>query len=258
MAFVWVVFNPSLGGDIIAAFPIYSGTVTLGISLRLIIFVAVAVGWYIWRRGIIWGLVCGALVATAVTAVVGNPSIDFAQFPLGQPVVLTISTQNIVVGVTKALGYGAMMFVSLMLVMTSRDIEIIGAMRQLRVPYVASFFTSTMLRSLSMALFDYSTIRQAQLARGISLTKKNVFRKIRDIAYMAVPLTATMLRRSGEVGDAALIRGFNMKSKDPTEFHEVRSFKAADWIVAILCTLLAIVVLVLDVNFTVLLLGALQ
>ena len=45
---------------------------------------------------------------------------------------------------------------------------------------------------------------------------------IADVAYMAVPLTATMLRRSSEVGDAALIRGFTMQSKDPTEFHEVR------------------------------------
>ena len=105
-------------------------------------------------------------MSLVVTIVVGNPSLTFAEIQIGRPIVITISEQNVVVGITKALGYGAMMLVSLMLVMTSRDIEIIGAMRQCRVPYVASFFTATMLRSLSMALFDYSTIRQAQIARG--------------------------------------------------------------------------------------------
>ena len=158
----------------------------LGLSLRLIIFVAFAVGWYVWRKGIFWGLVGGVVASRSVTTVVGNPSITFAEIEAGQPIGISITTQN-VIGVTKALGYGAMMLVSMMLVMTSRDIEIIGAMRQFRVPYVASFFTSTMLRSLNMALFDYSTIRQAQLARGISLKKKNIFRKIADLAYMAVP-----------------------------------------------------------------------
>ena len=255
MAFVWMVFNPSLGGDVLAAFPIYSGTVTLGISLRLILFVAYAVGWYVWRKGIFWGIVGGIFVSLVVTTVMGNPSITFAEIQIGHPIVITISAQNVVVGITKALGYGAMMLISLMLVLTSLDIEIIGAMRQCRVPYVASFFVATMLRSLSMALFDYSTIRQAQIARGTSLKKKNVFRMIADLAYMAVPLTATMLRRSSEVGDAALIRGFTMQSQDPTEFHEVRRFRAADWIVMALCVALAVVVFVFDINFTEFLLG---
>ncbi len=255
MAFAWTVFNPSLGGNILVALPLYSGTITLGLSFRLFIFLAYTVGWYVWRKGVFWGIVGGVVVSLVVTSLVGNPSITFAQFELGQPIWLSISTQNLIVGTTKALGYGAMMLVSMMLVMTSRDIEIIGVMRQFRIPYVASFFTATMLRSLSMAIFDYSTIRQAQIARGISLKKKNIFRMLADLAYMAVPLTATMLRRSTEIGDAALIRGFTMSSKDPTEFHEVRPFRVADWIVVALCSALAGVVLVLDINFTVLLFG---
>jgi len=257
MALTWILFNPSLGGDVLTTFPIYSGTITLGISLRLVIFVAFAVGWYVWRKGIFWGLVGGGVLSLLVTYLVGNPAITFTEFEFFHPIWLSISTQNIVVGFTKAIGYGAMMLVSLMLVMTSRDIEIIGTMRQFHVPYVVSFFTATMLRSLSMALFDYSTIRQAQIARGVSLKKKNIFRVIADLAYMAVPLTATMLRRSSEVGDAALTRGFAMHSTNPTEFHEVRPFRAVDWAAVVLCTVLAVVVLAFSINFTELLFGAL-
>jgi energy-coupling factor transporter transmembrane protein EcfT len=250
MAFAWIVFNPSLGGDVLLRLPLYSGTVSLGLSLRLAIAVAFAGVWYIWRREVFWGVVGGALLALSVTALTGNPALTLTQFQLGQPIVLRISDQNLVVGLTKVLGYGAMILLSLMLVMTSRDIEIVGAMRQLRVPYVASFFTATMLRSLSMALSDYDTIRQAQHARGVLLRKRNILRKMADLAYMSVPLTATMLRRAREVGDAALIRGFTMQTRDATEFHEVRPFRAADWAVLALCTVLAFVVLGFRVNLT--------
>jgi energy-coupling factor transporter transmembrane protein EcfT len=256
MALAWVLFNPSLGGNVLLTVPLYSGTVTLGLSLWLLITVACAAAWYVWRKGIFWGIVGGALLALALTAIVGNPTLSFAQFQLGGPVVLRISEQNLVVGMTKALGYGAMMLVSMMLVMTTRDIELVGAMRQLRVPYLVNFFTATMLRSLSMAMADYNTIRQAQYARGVSLRKRNLLRRIADLASTAVPLTATMLRRAREVGDAALIRGFSMQSKDPTEFHEVRPFGASDWVVVLLCTALATIVLGLNLNFTKLLSGS--
>jgi energy-coupling factor transporter transmembrane protein EcfT len=250
MAFAWVVFNPSLGGTVVARIPVYAGVISLGISLRLIVFVAFAVAWYVVRKGIFWGIVGGLVVSGLMTYVFGNPSITITEFNFLRPMVITMSSQNLVVAVTKALGYGAMMLVSLMLVMTSRDIEIIGTMRQFRAPYISAFFVSTMLRSLSMALFDYSTIRQAQVARGVSLKKKNLLRIIADLAYIAVPLTATMLRRSSEVGDAALTRGFSMQLRDPTEFHEVRPFTPADWIVIGICALLLVVVVGFGINFT--------
>lgn len=253
MALAWVIFNPSLGGRILARIPIYSGTVTLGLSLRLGIFLAFAIGWYVLRKEFFWGIVGGLALAVIVTSLAGNPGIKLAQFNFWHAQTLTISSQNLVVASTKVLGYGAMMLVSLLLVMTSRDLEIIGLMRQLKAPYVAAFFASTMLRSLSMALFDYSTIRQAQVARGVSLKKKNILRIVADLAYIAVPLTATMLRRSGEVGDAALIRGFEMKSQNPTQFHETRPLAVADWAVAGLCVVLLVAVVAFKLNLTTLL-----
>ncbi len=254
MALTWIIFNPPRSGDrILLSIPVYSGQVTLGISLGLVLFVAFLVGWYVVRKGVFWGLIGGLVLGVGLPALVGNPSLTFAQFDFFHPLTVQVSGPNIVVAVTKALGYGAMIFVSLMLVMTTRDIEMSGAMMQMRVPYVASFFLSTMLRSLNLALVDYSTIRQAQIARGISLKKKNALRVIADLAYMAVPLTATMLRRSSEVGDAVLIRGFSMQTKNPTDFYEIRPFTLADWIVLAVCGLFVVAVFVLQLNFSTLL-----
>lgn len=250
MALTWVIFNPDPGAGVLWRIPVYNGQITLGVSLGLALFLAFAVGWYVVRRGVFWGLVGGLALALAVTHLVGNPSLTFARFEFFHPLAIIVSQRNLAVAVTKALGYAAMIFVSLLLVMTTRDIELTGAMMQMRVPYVASFFVSTMLRSLSMALSDYSTIRQAQIARGVSLRKKNFLQIIADLAYMAVPLTATMLRRSSEVGDAVLIRGFSMQTRNPTEFHEVRRFTWVDGVVLGICALFVVIIFVFRLNIT--------
>jgi hypothetical protein len=120
MALAWVVFNPSRGGSVLFQIPVYSGTIRLGISLGLGLFVAFAVGWYLVRKGVFWGIVGGLILSIGVTLLVGNPSISFAEFSFFRPLQVVVTGQNLVVALTKSLGYGAMMLVSLMLVMTSR------------------------------------------------------------------------------------------------------------------------------------------
>jgi energy-coupling factor transporter transmembrane protein EcfT len=250
MALTWVVFNPDPGSGVLARIPVYSGQISLGLSLGLIVFLAFAAGWYILRKRIFSGIVGGLILAAISSSVFHIPAIVLAQFTFFHPLEIIISERNVIIAVTKTLGYGAMIFASLMLVMTSRDVEFSGAMMQARVPYVASFFISTMLRSLSMALTDYATIRQAQIARGVGLKQKNIIQTIGDLAYIAVPLTATMLGRSREVGDAILLRGFTMKTKDPTEFHETQPFTRADWVVLAVCMTFVVGVLVFGINLT--------
>jgi energy-coupling factor transporter transmembrane protein EcfT len=250
MALTWVVFNPDPGAGVIARIPVYNGQMSIGISLGLIVFLAFAIGFYVVRKEIFWGILGGLVLGGVVSSVFHDPAIVFAQFSFFRPLEIIVSEKNVLIAITKALGYGAMIFVSLMLVMTSRDVEFTGAMMQGRVPYVASFFISTMLRSLSMALSDYATIRQAQIARGVGLKKKNFLQIIGDLAYIAVPLTATMLSRSREVGDAIQLRGFTMKTTNPTEFHETRPFITADWIVLGVCLIFVVAVLGFGLNIT--------
>lgn len=250
MTITWIVFNPDPGEGILARIPVYSGTINLGISVALIVFLAFAITWYVLRKSISWSLIGGIVLVVIVTQLGWNWSWSIAEIDFYHPLEIIVSQRSLVVALTKPLGYGAMICVSLMLIMTTRDIELSGTLMQFRVPYVAVFFVSTMLRSLSMAFEDYSTIRQAQVARGVALTKRSFFKIVADMAYMAVPLTATMLRRSNEVGDAALLRGFTMAKREVTEFHEVRPFGTADWVVLGVCALFVIAVFVLELNFT--------
>ncbi len=174
----------------------------------------------------------------------------YLSLPITQQITLVASDANLLTALTKVLGYAAMVFVSLMLVMTTRDIEFVGAMQQLRVPYVVAFFFSLVLRTLSNAVMDYETIRQAQLARGVALRPRSLPGKIRDMAHMSVPLVATMIRRSTEVSDAVIARGFRLGGTAPTEYHEAQPLRAVDWLILALQVLLLVAVFHPDANLT--------
>ena len=65
-----------------------------------------------------------------------------------------------------------------------------------------------MFRNLNTILLDYQNIRSAQIARAANVLRKNVFSRLIDLAYVSVPLVATMIRRSTEMGVALYARGF--------------------------------------------------
>jgi energy-coupling factor transporter transmembrane protein EcfT len=106
-----------------------------------------------------------------------------------------------------------------------------------------------MLRSLNIAMIDFSTVRQAQVARGVNVQKKNILAKIRDMAYLTVPLIANMMRRSTEISDALSARGYEMGSK-PTVYREVKPFHAIDYVLTIGSVVLVIAVLAGGFNLT--------
>ena len=73
--------------------------------------------------------------------------------------------------------------------------------------------------------------------------------KIRDMAYLTVPLIANMMRRSTEISDALTARGYEMNSK-PTIYREVKPFHAVDYVLIIGTTVLVVGVLAASLNIT--------
>jgi energy-coupling factor transporter transmembrane protein EcfT len=165
------------------------------------------------------------------------PELRIAQVAFFHPLTLLVSDQGLLVAVTKTIGYAGMIIVSIALVMTARDAELIGVLRQLRCPQAVIFFLSTVFRSLDLALSDYETIRQAQITRAIAARPRSFIRRLRDLASIAVPLVAIMIRRSGEIGDALLARGYTL-GRPMADFYESSPWHLIDWGVAVLCLLL--------------------
>jgi energy-coupling factor transporter transmembrane protein EcfT len=246
----WLIFNPDRGTQVYFERPLYDGTLTLAISGSLVALVLVPAITYRLARSFFWGLVGGLALALLLSGLKLNPRLVLAEVPFFQPISLIISDRNLVVAVTKVFGYATMVFLSLTLVMTTRDAETLGLMQQLRLPYSVSFFTSVMLRSLSMAVLDYGTIRQAQVARGVDVKRKGLLGRILDLARVSVPLIVTMIRRSTEVGDAVMARGMTRLSTRPVEFHETRPIRPVDLALMVLFVALAAAVLVFRFNLS--------
>ena len=138
-----------------------------------------------------------------------------------------VTALSLYVGVGKVTGYAAMAFLTLLTMMTTRDADIISALRKIRVPFKVVFFVSIVSRSLNILSDDLETIRQAQIARGSRLGTFGFLNRIREFVMLAVPLTASIIRRSVEVGGAMEARGFS-KVKNFTGFVDEKAFRWYD------------------------------
>ncbi len=247
---VWILFNPDPGSVTYFSRQLYDGTLHLNLTFWIPVFLVVAWGvGRLSRRG--WlGILAGLVVASGLARLDAWPVWPLASVAFLKPWTLVVSDANVLVALTKVMGFAAMIFISLVLVMTTRDIELIGAMQQLRVPYAATFFLSIVMRSLTSAVMDYETIQQAQVARGIDLQARSILGRIRDLAKMSVPLTATMIRRSTDVSDAVAARGFRLGGRPPREYREAQGFRVADWAVLGVQVLMMVAVFGLSLNLS--------
>jgi len=243
----WVAFTPNPGHITYLELPLYSGEIKIGLSLASVAFILSIMIYYLITKKIALGIFIGIALAIIFSKFTPNPGITFFKISFLGPYSFILSDVNVLIAVTKVLGYAAMVFMTLMLVMTTRDNELTAALRQLHMPYMGRFFLSIVFRTLSLSLMDFETIRQAQIARGIRVKKMNILQLLKNVAMMSVPLVATMLRRSSEIGDALQARGFSLK-KTGQEFLEIQSFKLSDVIILLILMSLAYLVLIQNLN----------
>lgn len=147
-----------------------------------------------------------------------------------------ITRESLYVGLAKVFGYAAMAFLTLLILMTTRDVDIVEALNQLRVPFKQTFFISLIFRSLNIMEEDLESIRHAQFARGGKASKKNPFARVKEFLALSIPLTALMIKRAVEMGSALEARGFS-KSKKLSEPVIKKKVRIADYVALILSAL---------------------
>ncbi len=137
---------------------------------------------------------------------------------------------------------------------TSRERDVIIAMRTARLPFVVTYVFAMALRSAGMVLEDFQIVRQAEQARGFDSTGKSLFYKIRKYVMYMIPLFALSLRRSEEFTNALIGRGYaftgeaaRVKRADYILTHY--TFKSYDKVITALLALSLVAVLVLRYGF---------
>lgn len=91
---------------------------------------------------------------------------------------------------------------------TSRERDVIVAMRSIRAPFVVTYVFAMALRAAGMVLEDFQIVRQAEQARGFDTTGKSLAYKLRKYVMYMIPLFALSLRRSEEFTNALIARGY--------------------------------------------------
>jgi energy-coupling factor transporter transmembrane protein EcfT len=116
-----------------------------------------------------------------------------------------------------------MIFTMVFFLSTSRERDVIVAMRTVRLPFVVTYVFAMALRSAGMVLEDFQIVRQAEQARGFDTTGKSLAYKIRKYVNYMIPLFALSLRRSEEFTNALVARGYAFTG-------EVSRIKRADYV----------------------------
>ncbi len=101
-----------------------------------------------------------------------------------------------------------MIFVMIFFLSTSRERDVIVAMRFIRVPFVVTYVFAMALRSAGMVLEDFFIVRQAEQARGFDTSGKSIAYKLRKYIMYMIPLFALSLRRAEEFTNALVARGY--------------------------------------------------
>ncbi|MEM4092921.1 MAG: energy-coupling factor transporter transmembrane component T [Conexivisphaerales archaeon] len=227
--FWWLFFNRDLAGPHIP-FYIWPGYFPIGISTVLLL--VVFFGLYYRMRSVMWPLIAALILWFISITPASLDAYPFTWFSIkvGGLVAFTLPSASVTVAIGKALGYGVLIYTSFLFLLTTRDTEIAGALRQLKASFRAAFFAALMFRNLNIILIDYENIRTAQRARGAEVRRRNIFARIVDLAYIAIPLVASMIKRSTEMGVALYARGFE-NAKKPVDYKETKGISYMDVIV---------------------------
>lgn len=106
-----------------------------------------------------------------------------------------------------------MIFTMVFFLTTSRERDVIVAMRSIRTPFVVTYVFAMALRAAGMVLEDFGIVRQAERARGFDTKGKSIPYRIRKYVMYMIPLFALSLRRTEEFTNALVARGYSFTGK---------------------------------------------
>jgi energy-coupling factor transport system permease protein len=122
---------------------------------------------------------------------------------------LRISREAVAYGLAMGLRLGTFVAAGLLFLSTTRNEEITQGLIRLKVPYPLAFALATALRLVPTLAGAGATIVQAQVSRGLDLSRGNIFRRLGHFIPQAVPLLLLALRQTNTLAMSLESRGFD-------------------------------------------------
>ncbi|HHH40747.1 MAG TPA: energy-coupling factor transporter transmembrane protein EcfT [Chloroflexi bacterium] len=148
----------------------------------------------------------GVLILLSYTILGGRHPEFYEVFSLAG---IPIYFERIVAAVEVYMRILPMIFVMVFFLSTSRERDILVAMRWARVPFTVTYLVAMSLRAVGMVIEDFSIVRQAEKARGYDPKGKSIPYKLRQFVMYIIPLMGLAIRRSEEFANALVARGYS-------------------------------------------------
>jgi len=187
----------------------------------------------------------GVLILLSYTVLGGRHPEFYQVFSLfGVPIYF----ERIVAAVEVYMRILPMIFVMVLFLSTTRERDLLVAMRWAKMPFTVTYLVAMSLRAVGMVIEDFSVVRQAEKARGYDPKGKSIPYKLRQFVMYIIPLMGLAIRRSEEFSNALVARGYSFtglhRVKRPdyvlTKYH----FKTLDGIIVLFLTLSLVLLVV--------------
>lgn len=150
---------------------------------------------------------------------------------------LTITRPGLVIGARYALRLAGAAFVVLVPVLSTSVERLVRALEKLGLPYTWSLTIGLALRYLGTLGELYTTISEAQQARGWDLSQGRLLKRARAFVPTMVALIVSSLRLSDGLALGLAARGFGASPARRTVLHDI-VMRPADWLALAITTLL--------------------
>ncbi len=151
-----------------------------------------------------------------------------------------VFTQNLETSLLYAARFVAIVVSTSLFFITASPDELEQVMKTFRLPRDVVFAFVTAVRFIPVMFLDTIQIMDAQKSRGLELEKGNVFRRVRNMIPVLIPLVVNSVVRSGELAEAMESRAYGAVPR-PTSLvgYRLRTVDKAVAVAAVACFALA-------------------
>ncbi|MOA14315.1 putative HMP/thiamine permease protein YkoC [compost metagenome] len=161
----------------------------------------------------------------------------------------TINAETLFYILTLSLKYLTLLPITLLFIFTTHPSRFAASLNKLGVPYKLAYAVSIAFRYIPDLTQEFKNILNAMQMRGLGISRSDgsLFRRMRNLSLVVVPLLQSSLQHIESVADAMDLRGFGTRSK--RTWYMGTPMSRSDKAVALSCGVLLILAITVKVSF---------
>jgi energy-coupling factor transport system permease protein len=146
---------------------------------------------------------------------------------------LTIDRIGLMYGLAMPFRVMIVLISPIIFLMTTKLSDIIQCLTKLGIPYSWAFTFGLSTKLVSVIGNEFTTIKQAQMSRGLETERGGLIKRIKSHVPIIVPLTVRGIELSDQLGMSMSIKGFDPNNK--RTFYRQLKMRKIDFLILIMC-----------------------